>query len=120
MVDKKVLKKGTDGYIIEVVTTDQLISDTVTASATKDIETIVATTKRVIKWIVYFSTTSKEQTMEVMALNTISGMIHSISNVLGDQVAALIDVKIVTTDIVFEVTNNEAETLNVELLRLSI
>ena len=120
MAENKLLKRGADGYVIEVVATDQLISDTVTASAIKDIETIVATTKKVIKWIVYFSTTTKEQTMEVMALNTITGMIYSVSNVLGDSIDALIDVKIETTNIVFEVTNNEAEILVVELLRLSI
>jgi hypothetical protein len=97
-----------------------LINNTVNSGATKNIDSVNKTTKKVVKWIAFFSTSTKKQTMEILGLNKESVISYSISNVLGDNISTLIDIKISGDDIIFEVINNEGEILNVSLLRLSI
>lgn len=114
------LTRPTSGVASSGTGVDQ-ITQTILASATVNVDTLPVATTRAVKWIVTLTnTTSNEvRSFEVLAMHRNgANPTHNTYSVLGDNVSHTLDVKIVATDLVLEITNNEAVSIVVDAARV--
>lgn len=103
------------GYTVNIPTSK--LEYTVISGNSKIIDSISSTDVKTVKWIVDIRHTSKERSLEILALNKSTGIEFSVSNVLGDVIGVVIDVFINVDDIVMELTNNELEDVDITMVR---
>lgn len=93
-------------------------TDTIGASDTEIIDSILLSETKYVKWFVYIEGNSKSQAFEILAVERDSVATFTIYALVGDMIAYNRDVTSDGTSMSLSITNNEISTITVKVKRL--
>lgn len=97
------------------------LHDVIASSATANVDIIPMATYRSTKYLVTITddTANKSMAYEVLAMHKqLTTASHNRYGILGDIIAHDLDVQVIGTDLVLKITNNEAHSITVDVVRM--